>query len=208
MKNKVSLENFKPGSLDPFALVEKGLEDADALSSTSSIRSPIKYFDTDNVFESFPSDMQFTEKGLDEVKKLTFSDLQRFSGYNVDMGSPAGDFLLALKAAYVLMIERIIERYPVKSYREPQTYPEYEIYDSVPGVMEDDELETLGFAFGGEDFAEDEIDHVVFTVYEELNEVFCSFSNWDLRKMAELRGLPYLASSALSVQSISDFMGI
>lgn len=147
----------------------------------------------DILFKKFFPKTQETNTGLERLAKLTFDDLQKFSGHNVDNDSTAGDFLFSLRDAYILMIKRIVERYPDQyHYGEPQCYPEYEIYESVQGILEDHELANLGLEFGGKDFAEDEIDHVAFTVYNELDELFCGLSDWSGEPQEKLDGPPDL----------------
>lgn len=147
----------------------------------------------DLLFKRFLPKVQDSTKGLESLSRLSMDDLRKFSGYSVDNGSAAGNFLFSMRDAYILMIQRILERYPGKyHYGSPQYYPEREIYESVQGILEDDELANLGLEFGGEDFSEDEIDHVAFTVYNELDELFCGLSDWNGEPREETVGPPDL----------------
>jgi hypothetical protein len=118
-------------------------------------------------------------EGVDALKKLGFVELAKFSGHEVGEDSEAGKFIISLKDAYVLMVTRIAERNPhIANYRSPKSYPEYEIYDSVQGILEDDQVALINSDFDVLENGQKSLTYISSLVYEGLNEIFCRFSGW------------------------------
>jgi hypothetical protein len=84
------------------------------------------------------------------LKALTLEDLVDLSGANPDDREALYPYLSSLRDSFVLMLRRIMEKYPMEwNERLPSSFEEREIYDSVTGIMEDDELDDLNASMGG-----------------------------------------------------------
>lgn len=84
------------------------------------------------------------------LKNLSQEDLLNLSGLHPEDADVAIDYLSSLRDEFVRTINRIVSDYPEEwQGRLPSSFEEREIYDSVIGVMEDDELDDLNVALGG-----------------------------------------------------------
>lgn len=118
--------------------------------------------------------------GIDALEILDFDELRDLAGINADEDSPAGDFINKLLESYTLMIHSIVERNPDKmGFSNPGTYPEFEIYDSVHAILEDDEAETIASSAGIGGNVREAIKKISDDFFAEINDIFCNSSGWD-----------------------------
>lgn len=89
------------------------------------------------------------------------------------------EFLFELQDAFIRMMDAIIERNPDDwNTMLPQDFPEIEIYDSVVGIMDDEELEELNVALGGDPKLMTEIVRTSTGVFSGLQALVCNQPSW------------------------------
>lgn len=100
----------------------------------------------------------YASDGIDALEILGFEELCGLAGITADEDSPAGYFINSLFDSYILMVNSIMERNPeAVSHKNPEKYPEFEIYDSVHAILEDDEAEFIVSSAGIEDDARETV---------------------------------------------------
>lgn len=175
--------------IDYFALMNE--EDEDPFNSPyiiNSTPSPVKAED-DFLFKRFLPTEQHSAKGIEAVESFEVSELAEAAGIHGD-NETVEAFLTSLKNSYILMVKSIMERYDEKAYNSPRNYPEFEIYDSVHGIIEGDELEELTNAFSEDSGAS--VFGVSESVYKALDELFCGISKWNEAAQGASRDAPSL----------------
>jgi hypothetical protein len=153
LENKVSLKDVPPGILDPFSGV---------ISGTSGNYDWEKY--------NPPARLDLNpDRGIRVLAELSLEDLYAFGdAYGEDAMSSSG-FMFALRDAMVLMMQRIIERHPKSwQFHAPSSFPEREIYDSVLGIMEDDDIDVLNVALGGSSVEAERVSKRLFSSLDSL----------------------------------------
>lgn len=92
----------------------------------------------------------------------------------------AGEFLFDLRDAFVRMIDAIIERNPQTwNSLPPHSFPEIEIYDSVMGIMDDEEAEELNVILGGEPELMTEVARACAGIFAGLESLVCRQTSWN-----------------------------
>lgn len=156
----------------------------------------------------------YASDGIDALEILGFEELCGLAGITADEDSPAGYFINSLFDSYILMVNSIMERNPeAVSHKNPEKYPEFEIYDSVHAILEDDEAEFIVSSAGIEDDARETVKKISAVFFAELNEIFCANSGWDpmqLRKAPDiivpldsLEGMPKMPTTLEEVEEFT-----
>lgn len=121
---------------------------------------------------------QSTEAGLHDLKKVQLHELCSFVDADVDIDSTGGRYLVDLYHGYQLMIKRIIERHPKGNYTDPAGYPEREIFDSITGIIEEEDTDAIIFDLTGEDEIEGGLETIATKIFKNLNKRFLEKSGW------------------------------
>ena len=119
-----------------------------------------------------------TDAGIKDLQQVQLGDLCSFVDSDVEINSTGGRYLIDLYHGYQLMIKRIIERYPSGSYKNPADYIEREIFDSISGIMEEDDIAEVIFELTGEDEVDGGIESIASNVFNGLNKRFTENSGW------------------------------
>lgn len=141
------------------------------------------------LFARFLPKVQKTDAGIEALENLGVQELQTKTGLHVN-GLQAEEFLLSLIEAYLRMVKAIRDRHSTSYYREPSYYPEFDIYDSVHAIIEDNEAEELNEAFSK--CRASTVEEVSYLVYKALDALFCEISSWNDEKQPVYHHIPDL----------------
>lgn len=113
-----------------------------------------------------------TRKGIEAVNNLTVAELLSFAGIKGAVGQEALDFIGSLHAAAKLMLKRIEERHPADwDTKRPSSFPEVEIYDSVFGILEEDEIAAITVSFGMSDATGSKLLTISKDIFKRIEEM-------------------------------------
>jgi hypothetical protein len=146
-----------------------------------------------------------TASGVADLKKITLDDLCGYVDSDVDIASAGGEYLVELYRGYELMIKRIIERYPKPSAKNPAEYVDREIFDSISGIMEDDDIAEVVFDLTGEEEFEGGIEAIANLVFNGLNDRFLETSGWANNESVLLINRPVDPTVATSRKPLNVF---
>lgn len=122
---------------------------------------------------------EMSENELEFLRYIDIEELVKMAHVDPLHWDEAGEFLGELKDAFVRMINAIIERNPDTWHSlPPHRFPEMEIYDSVTGIMEDEELEELNVALGGNPGLIAEVARANANLFAGLEILVCRETSW------------------------------
>lgn len=117
-------------------------------------------------------------KAMDALEKLSLEELFCMGDVYSSQEMEASSFILDLHDAMIMMMERIVERYPDEWHLSiPSSFPEREIYDSVVGIMEDEQLEELNILLDGNAGETHEAERVAKRLFSSLEDYILVQSN-------------------------------
>lgn len=117
-------------------------------------------------------------KAMDALDKLSLEQLFEMADVYSPHEMDASSFILDLHDAMIMMMERIVERYPNEWHLStPSSFPEREIYDSVVGIMEDEQLEELNVLLDGNPGETHEVERVAKRLFSSLEDYVLEQSN-------------------------------
>lgn len=132
-------------------------------------------------------------KALAALEKLSLEELFCMGDIYSSQEMEASSFILDLYDAMIMMFERIVERYPNEWHLSiPSSFPEREIYDSVVGIMEDEQLEELNVLLDGNAGETHEVERVAKKLFSSLEDYILEQSN-----LAETIALPGAGKSII-----------
>lgn len=139
-----------------------------------------------------------TDAGLKDLKQVRLDELCDLVDSDVEIDSTGGRYLLDLYHGYQLMIKRIIERYPKGNFKNPADYFEREIFDSISGIIEEEDIAEIIFELTGDDTVDGGIEALADLVFEGLNDRFLEKSGWGDSESVTILHNPVDASAAKS----------
>lgn len=145
--------------------------------------------ENDFLFSRFLPEVQESEKAIEAIQNLQIETIAHQAGIHGD-NVAVESFLTSLKDAYLLMVKSIMERHNETYHRAPGNYPEFDIYDSVHGIIEGEEFDELTEAFR-EDSGHT-VSEVSSVVYKIMDDLFCGISKWNDSKRNEPKDVPSL----------------
>lgn len=127
----------------------------------------------------------YTENEMEFLQGIELEELVTMAHVDPLYWDEAGEFLFSLKDAFVRMIDAIIERNPQTwNSLPPHSFPEIEIYDSVMGIMDDEELEELNVILGGDPEFIAEVVRANAGILAGLESLVCKQTSWGKRVTA------------------------
>lgn len=182
-------DSYNVKVIDYIGMMKNGYDDESIAIEMEPIihGTPSVMGTNDFLFSRFIPTPQQTDKGIEAVKNLSIASIAERVGMHGD-NETVENFLESLKDAYILMVKSIVERYEETAHKSPRNYPEFEIYDSVHAIIEDDELIELNSAFS--EVKGTTVEGVSSAVYRLLDEMFCGISEWNETKINEYRDVP------------------